>query len=85
MTVGFLFLPVYYCNTMLSPNPDVVALWEVSLPDGIHLIEFEHETTSGRRVVRYLLISNIETKNNMIAIKESTPKKSFAKTGCSSW
>lgn len=37
---------------MLSSNPDVVALWEVSLPDGIHLLEFEHETTSGRRVVR---------------------------------
>ena len=23
---------------MLSPNSDVVAIWEVSLPDGIHVI-----------------------------------------------
>jgi len=37
---------------MLGENPDVVALWEVSLPDGIHVIDFEHETTSGRRVIR---------------------------------
>merc|ERR1711879_396661 len=42
---------------MLSANPDVVALWEVSLPDGIHIVEFEHETTSGRRVVR---VDNVE-------------------------
>ena len=39
---------------MLGDNPDVVALWEVSLPDGIHVIDFEHETTSGRRVIRYV-------------------------------
>lgn len=37
---------------MLSTNPDVVAIWDVHLADGIHLIEFEHETTTGRRVVR---------------------------------
>ena len=42
---------------MLGDNPDVVALWEVSLPDGIHVIDFEHETTSGRRVIRYVLYS----------------------------
>ena len=39
---------------MLGDNPEVVALWEVSLPDGIHVIDFEHETTSGRRVIRYV-------------------------------
>ena len=31
---------------------DIVAQWEVSLSDGIHRIEFEHGTTSGKRVVR---------------------------------
>ena len=31
---------------------DLVALWEVHLADGIHMIEFEHGTTSGRRVLR---------------------------------
>ena len=33
-------------------NSDLVAAWEVSLPDGAHLIEFEHGTTSGKRVVK---------------------------------
>lgn len=35
-----------------SSIPDLVAMWEVFLPDGIHIIQFEHGTTSGRRVVR---------------------------------
>ncbi|XP_062908673.1 fas apoptotic inhibitory molecule 1-like [Mobula hypostoma] len=30
---------------------DLVALWEVALSDGVHKIEFEHGTTSGKRVV----------------------------------
>ncbi|XP_005367878.1 fas apoptotic inhibitory molecule 1 [Microtus ochrogaster] len=30
---------------------DVVAIWDVILSDGIHKIEFEHGTTSGKRVV----------------------------------
>uniref|UniRef100_A0A674GV87 Fas apoptotic inhibitory molecule n=1 Tax=Taeniopygia guttata TaxID=59729 RepID=A0A674GV87_TAEGU len=30
---------------------DLVAVWEVALSDGVHKIEFEHETTSGKRVV----------------------------------
>ncbi|XP_076872148.1 fas apoptotic inhibitory molecule b [Brachyhypopomus gauderio] len=30
---------------------DAVAVWEVSLSDGIFRIEFEHGTTSGRRVI----------------------------------
>ena len=29
-----------------------VAAWEVRLPDGVHLIEFEHGTTTGRRTAR---------------------------------
>ena len=31
---------------------DLVAAWQVQLPDGVHLVEFEHGTTSGRRTVR---------------------------------
>lgn len=31
---------------------DIVAVWQVPLQDGIHKIEFEHGTTSGRRVIR---------------------------------
>ncbi|KAK9410549.1 fas apoptotic inhibitory molecule 1 [Crotalus adamanteus] len=30
---------------------DLVAVWEVGLSDGVHKIEFEHGTTSGKRVV----------------------------------
>lgn len=31
---------------------DLVATWAVSLPDGKHKVEFEHGTTSGKRVIR---------------------------------
>ncbi|KAK6181483.1 hypothetical protein SNE40_009325 [Patella caerulea] len=31
---------------------DTVAQWEVSLSDGVHKIEFEHGTTTGKRVIR---------------------------------
>ncbi|XP_015724152.2 fas apoptotic inhibitory molecule 1 isoform X2 [Coturnix japonica] len=30
---------------------DLVAVWEVALSDGVHKIEFEHGTTTGKRVV----------------------------------
>ncbi|KAM9187889.1 fas apoptotic inhibitory molecule 1 isoform 3-T3 [Dugong dugon] len=30
---------------------DLVAIWDVALSDGVHKIEFEHGTTSGKRVV----------------------------------
>uniref|UniRef100_A0A674GI97 Fas apoptotic inhibitory molecule n=2 Tax=Taeniopygia guttata TaxID=59729 RepID=A0A674GI97_TAEGU len=35
----------------LEKMTDLVAVWEVALSDGVHKIEFEHETTSGKRVV----------------------------------
>ncbi|GAB1609288.1 fas apoptotic inhibitory molecule 1-like [Argonauta hians] len=31
---------------------DLVGKWKVTLPDGTHDLEFEHGTTSGKRVVR---------------------------------
>ena len=33
---------------------DLVAVWEVSLPEGKFVIEFEHGTTTGKRVIRYI-------------------------------
>lgn len=33
-------------------SEDLVARWNISLPDGKYTIEFEHGTTSGRRVIR---------------------------------
>lgn len=35
----------------LEKMTDLVAVWDVALSDGIHKIEFEHGTTSGKRVV----------------------------------
>ena len=37
---------------MTEKSADLVAVWEVHLADGIHVIEFEHGTTSGKRVLR---------------------------------
>ena len=33
-------------------SDDIVAQWNISLADGKYRIEFEHGTTSGRRVIR---------------------------------
>lgn len=41
------FSPLYSLEKMT----DLVAVWDVALSDGIHKIEFEHGTTSGKRVV----------------------------------
>lgn len=31
---------------------DLVAYWSIPLCDGVHTVEFEHGTTSGKRVLR---------------------------------
>ena len=31
---------------------DLVGIWDVSLSDGLHQVEFEHGTTTGKRVIR---------------------------------
>lgn len=31
---------------------DLVAYWSIPLTDGVHTVEFEHGTTSGKRVIR---------------------------------
>lgn len=30
---------------------DLVGVWDVALSDGVHRIEFEHGTTTGKRVI----------------------------------
>ena len=37
---------------MEEASADLVAVWEIHLADGVHIIEFEHGTTSGKRVIR---------------------------------
>jgi len=36
----------------LKGNPDLVAVWEVPLQSGLYSIEFEHGTTTGKRIIR---------------------------------
>lgn len=31
---------------------DLVATWQIKLADGLHKVEFEHGTTTGKRVIR---------------------------------
>ena len=31
---------------------DIVAVWEAPLSDKVHKVEFEHGTTTGKRVIR---------------------------------
>ena len=38
---------------------DLVGTWEVALPGGIHVIQFEHGTTTGKRVIH---VDGIEVK-----------------------
>lgn len=33
------------------PCGDAVAVWDVALSDGVYRVEFDHGTTSGKRVV----------------------------------
>lgn len=43
-------------NEPLEKSPrisnDRVAIWEVPLNSGVYIVEFEHGTTTGKRVVR---------------------------------
>ncbi|OWF44174.1 fas apoptotic inhibitory molecule 1-like [Mizuhopecten yessoensis] len=35
----------------MASSDDVVAKWQLALPDGLHVVIFEHGTTSGKRVI----------------------------------
>lgn len=37
---------------MMMAGSDLVAVWDVPLSDKIHRIEFEHGTTTGKRIIR---------------------------------
>ncbi|XP_051762287.1 fas apoptotic inhibitory molecule a isoform X4 [Ctenopharyngodon idella] len=39
------------CTGGQRMSGDLVAVWEVALSDGVHRIEFEHGTTTGKRVI----------------------------------
>ncbi|XP_048190598.1 fas apoptotic inhibitory molecule 1 isoform X1 [Perognathus longimembris pacificus] len=43
--------PIFEDDESMEKMTDLVAVWDVALSDGIHKIEFEHGTTSGKRVV----------------------------------
>lgn len=36
----------------MTHSSDLVATWDLALSDGVHKVEFEHGTTSGKRVIR---------------------------------
>ena len=36
---------------MMASSADIVAVWSVSLMDGVHQVKFEHGTTTGKRVI----------------------------------
>ncbi|KAF6210856.1 hypothetical protein GE061_013967 [Apolygus lucorum] len=44
-----MFAPLPITNTM---NNDTVGVWDVPLSDGLHTVEFEHGTASGKRIIR---------------------------------
>lgn len=58
---------------------DLVAVWEVALSDGVHRIEFEHGTTTGKRVIhidgkvkysfQMIFLSNCTTQDNSILVE----------------
>lgn len=39
-------------NSSSQDRADLVAYWTIPLIDGIHVVEFEHGTTTGKRVLR---------------------------------
>ena len=47
-------------------SDDLVARWDISLPDGKYKIEFEHGTTSGRRVIR--VNEKVNAKKNIFLL-----------------
>ena len=53
---------------------DLVGTWEVALPGGIHVIQFEHGTTTGKRVIH---VDGIEVG----VVEGKTTRSVHAKTG----
>lgn len=63
---------------------DLVAVWEVALSDGVHRIEFEHGTTTGKRVINIdgkvkcfrISLSNYTSCDNSILVGSTDKYKS---------
>ncbi len=84
----FIFLFFFYIRFNLermSEQNDTVARWNISLADGKYCIEFEHGTTSGRRVIRVnnKVIEYFFQKNLNISLIDSNFRKYSEKIGCS--
>lgn len=45
-------MPVTIMKKENQDRNDLVAYWSVPLCDGVHTVEFEHGTLSGKRVIR---------------------------------
>lgn len=50
--VGCFWLNMSKTKSNSQDRADLVAYWSVPLTDGVHTVEFEHGTTSGKRVIR---------------------------------
>lgn len=46
----YMLEPWIYLNNAMSN--DLVAVWDIPLTDGIHTVELEHGTLTGKRVIR---------------------------------
>ena len=51
----------------MASATDIVAVWDVSLSDGMHRVKFEHGTTTGKRVI-YVNDREILRKNWMFKL-----------------
>ena len=65
---------------------DLVAVWEVPLNDKVHRIEFEHGTTTGKRVIRVDgQVSWPLPATRQANVSLFSNRRPSVETGCSSW
>lgn len=70
------------------PLPDkgcVVGTWDISIPEGNYRIEFEHGSTSGKRVIWIngkVSISTWSRDNSEMVQVDCACRKYSGKTGC---
>ena len=60
-------LEFHVYQPMMASSEDVVAVWSVSLADGVHQVKFEHGTTTGKRVL-YVDNKEVFRKNWMFKL-----------------
>lgn len=77
---------------------DLAGVWEVALSDGVHRIEFEHGTTTGKRVIyvdgkvwnvtnrRAISPARLPASVQWVGANDFPPcRRSWDGTGCSNW